>query len=103
MKTHYFDGNELLDCCNEEREVFHYTSPEGFLSIQKDEKLWFSDCQFMNDRSEYVYIKEIFQEAAKSTTHEAKYQDDFDKFAGYILGFPYSGIIPRPLPKEKRG
>lgn len=40
------------------RNVFHYTSPEGLYSILSNCSFRFTDCQFFNDRSEYVYIKE---------------------------------------------
>ena len=67
--------------------VYHYTSPEGFLSIIKNKNLWFSDIQFMNDRSEYVYIKKIFHEAAKGTEHEGN-----DGFVDYLMGSTYGKI-----------
>ena len=37
--------------------VFHYTSPEGLYSILKNRTFRFTDCQFFNDKSEYVYVK----------------------------------------------
>ncbi|MDD3138483.1 MAG: DUF2971 domain-containing protein [Lachnospiraceae bacterium] len=103
MQICYFDGDKMSAHCNEDREVYHYTSPENFLSILKYKKLWFSDSQFMNDRSEYVYIKEIFERAAKGTTHETKIGEDKNRFVDEILGFPYGGLMPKPLPKGKKG
>ena len=35
----------------------HYTSPEGMLSILQNRTLRFTDCQFFNDKLEYIYIK----------------------------------------------
>ncbi len=102
MKALYFNGKEMLEECDGSIEkIYHYTSPEGLVSIIKNKKIWFSDSQFMNDRSEYVYIKEIFEEAAKGTEHET---DDKkmknNKFLDYILGFPYEGIMPTPVCEE---
>lgn len=37
--------------------VFYYTSPEGLYSILKNRTFRFTDCQFFNDKSEYVYVK----------------------------------------------
>ena len=37
--------------------VYHYTSPEGLLSILQSRALRFTDCQFFNDKLEYIYIK----------------------------------------------
>ncbi|AHF08645.1 DUF2971 domain-containing protein [Desulfitobacterium metallireducens] len=82
-----FDGHEVKPYCETGKIVYHYTSPDSFLSVVKNKNLWFSDSQFMNDRSEYVHIKNIFKQAAKGTPH-----DDNDKFVDYLMGVPYGGI-----------
>ena len=38
-------------------EVYHYTSPEGLVSIFNNNTFRFTDCQFFNDKLEYNYIK----------------------------------------------
>ena len=38
-------------------EVYHYTSPEGLVSIFMNKTFRFTDCQFFNDKLEYNYIK----------------------------------------------
>ena len=38
-------------------EVYHYTSPEGLVSILNNKTFRFTDCQFFNDKLEYNYIK----------------------------------------------
>lgn len=83
----YFEGHEVRPRCETGQLVYHYASPDGFLSIAKHKKLWFSDSQFMNDRSEYVHIKNIFNQASKGTSHE-----DDNEFVDYIMGFPYGGF-----------
>lgn len=103
MEVRCFSGEEMLTYCKNKREVYHYTSPNSFLSIVDNKKLWFSDSQFMNDRSEYIYIKEIFEQAAKGTTHQTNQKEDKDRFIDYILGVPYGGIILKPLPKGQKG
>lgn len=68
MNKFYFYKNRIFaDDGVDKKLVYHYTSPDNFLSILKNGKLWFSDCQFMNDRSEYVYIKDVYKEAIKGT------------------------------------
>jgi hypothetical protein len=43
--------------------VYHYTSPEGIFNIIKNRTLWFTDSQFLNDKSELAYIQEPLREA----------------------------------------
>jgi len=45
----------------------------------------------MNDRSEYVHIKNVFKEAAKGTPHEEN-----EEFVDYLMGTPYGSITARP-------
>ena len=40
---------------------FHYTSPEGFLSIIKKSGLYFTDIRYFNDKSENTYIYHCFK------------------------------------------
>lgn len=44
-------------------EIYHYTSPEGLLSILANKTFRFTDCQFFNDKLEYVYIKRPLSDA----------------------------------------
>ena len=39
--------------------VYHYTSPEGFLGVLKDQKIRFTDIRYMNDRSEGIYFVKL--------------------------------------------
>ena len=49
--------------------IYHYTSPESFLSILNSGELWMSDYSYLNDASELRYglslAKECFESAAK--------------------------------------
>lgn len=40
------------------RKIYHYTSPDGLMLILKTQSLRFTDCQFLNDKSEYTNIRE---------------------------------------------
>lgn len=39
-----------------DKTIFHYTSPEAMISILSHESIRFTDCQFLNDRTEYNHI-----------------------------------------------
>lgn len=56
--------------------VYHYTSPEGILSILENKTLRFTDCQYLNDTSEFIYISEPFAKAIEKISK--KYNVIFD-------------------------
>lgn len=53
-------------------EFYHYTSPEGLMGILKTRTLYFTDCQFLNDRNERVNIN---NELSRFWSNNAKYYD----------------------------
>lgn len=64
MKDHKFN-NFFIEPCgwgtkNPITTAYHYTSPEAFLSILRDGYIRFSDIEYMNDRSEMVYVYKVF-------------------------------------------
>lgn len=67
------------------KTVYHYTSPEGTYSILKDKALRFTDCQYLNDMREFVYIREPFIEAYRKISNErGETIDNIDNFADSI-------------------
>ncbi len=46
-------------------DVYHYTDISGFISIMQNQELWASHIAFMNDKSEYLHGKELFQRQLK--------------------------------------
>lgn len=56
-KILYFNDGAIKSNTKMQNRVYHYTSPGGILSILQNDKLWFTDCQYLNDKSEYIYIK----------------------------------------------
>ena len=58
---------------NRNKTVYHYTSPEGLLAILSSPSIRFTDCQFLNDRSEYNHIhiplEAAFEEIRSSLYH----------------------------------
>ena len=73
------------------KTVYHYTTPEGVYSILKEKKLWFTDCQYLNDRNEFVYIREPFVEAyMKHCSERGESTKDVEAFADYMcMTSPY--------------
>lgn len=56
--------NPDKDSLNKGRSIitYHYTSPVGAKAILESHSIRFTDCQFLNDKSEYVHIhKPLFQ------------------------------------------
>lgn len=53
--------------------IFHYTSPAGLFSILQENSLRFTDCQFMNDVSEYIHIRKPFRIAMETLKDELSY------------------------------
>jgi hypothetical protein len=45
---------------------YHYTSPDGLKCILKESTLRFTDCQFLNDKSEFVNFNNVIVKAKKS-------------------------------------
>lgn len=57
-------GDELEEV--EDKYVYHYTSPEAFLSIIDKASVRFSDIRYMNDKSESIFIvKRLIEFAEK--------------------------------------
>lgn len=45
--------------------IFHYTSPNGFKGILENNKLWFSNIEYLNDEEELFYTYNIVLKLAK--------------------------------------
>lgn len=43
--------------------IYHYTSPDAALSILRGKKLWFTDCEYLNDPAELDYCYQLLNEA----------------------------------------
>jgi len=56
--------------------IYHYASPKGIFDIFNDEALHFTDCQYLNDKSEIIYIREPFEKAWFETCR--KHNIEFD-------------------------
>ena len=43
-------------------DFYHYTDLNGFISIMQNQEFWASHISFMNDTSEYLHGKKMFQD-----------------------------------------
>ena len=50
--------------------VYHYTSPEAFLSIVQNNSIRFSDVRYMNDKSEAIFVVKRLLEFAEKRKNE---------------------------------
>ena len=70
--------------------VYHYTSPNGILDILQSKKLRFTDCQYLNDKSEFIYFCEPFKEAwEKIEKKRIDMRDDINHVIEQFLESPY--------------
>lgn len=54
--------------------IFHYTSPNAFMSIMQNSKIWFTDSHFLNDIEEEYHIKDIIKIIIEK--YSSKYKND---------------------------
>lgn len=60
------DGKSL----NEKGRIYHYTSPNGIFGILGSRSIRFTDCQFLNDKSEYTHIKKPLEKALEEIKND---------------------------------
>ena len=51
-------------------KIYHYTSPDALLSIYNNHSIRFTDCQFLNDKFEYLYIQTPLAKALEEVLDE---------------------------------
>ncbi|WP_366924639.1 DUF2971 domain-containing protein [Metallumcola ferriviriculae] len=80
--------------------VYHYTSPDGLYAILKCNSLRFTDCQYMNDRSEFIYIKDTFLKGLKECEGKLKYKH-YDKLIELAFSNKYGEKDFNYIPPSK--
>lgn len=91
--------------------LFHYTTAEGLLGITKNDRLWASDCRYLNDVSEPRYAQSVIKEAVTNLAHTVtagsfteQILGQFWNWAEYVLNAkavtapPHLGI---PIPSSQ--
>ena len=56
----FFDPSSNGRALARDKTVYHYTSPDALRNILLTPSIRFTDCQFLNDRTEYIHILELF-------------------------------------------
>ena len=51
-RIYCFNPAEEQEGLQRDRTVYHYTSPEGLMAILNAPSVRFTDCQYMNDKTE---------------------------------------------------
>jgi len=105
--TDYFDldDKKRADAFYEPVDVnllaYHYTTPEAFLKIVENGKLWFTRSDCLNDFSEGQYILTVFKDVLEKM-HQERQDEDFEVFyknANYELGrgafHSSEGLLPK--------
>ncbi|WP_141563155.1 DUF2971 domain-containing protein [Teichococcus rhizosphaerae] len=50
---------------NSGKNVYHYTDANGLIGIMKNESLWATNVNFLNDRREFSYVRDLFEESVQ--------------------------------------
>lgn len=66
----YFNPSADIISTDIKQKIYHYTSPGGLFAILKSGTIRFTDCQFMNDKSEYTHIRAPLGQALKEVRDE---------------------------------
>jgi len=53
-----FDPSSEKETNKRDRTIFHYTSPDVLIKILSNSEIRFTDCQFLNDRTEFNHLLE---------------------------------------------
>lgn len=76
------------------RTVYHYTSPAGLMAILKTSSIRFTDCEYLNDKSEYKHIHIPLEKAFEEVRNKLYDTDLPDLIENYINDkYDYSEIV----------
>lgn len=96
-RIYCFNSAEEQEGLQRDRTVFHYTSPEGLMAILNAPSVRFTDCQYLNDKSEYTHIHiplEIAFEEVREALHDTNLCDMIQNYIGDQ--YEYQQIISDP-------
>lgn len=57
------------------KNLWHYTTLEGLLGIVRDSAVWLTDVRFLNDKREYLYASDVFDEVIAERKAKATPED----------------------------
>lgn len=107
------EKDKMIYCFNPEygqegmhrdKTVYHYTSPEGLLEILKKPCVRFTDCQYLNDKSEYTHIHIPLEAAFEDVRDELYNVELCDMIQDYISDeYEYQQFVSDPLISGLKG
>ena len=59
------------------KSLYHYTTTDSFIKIIESEKLWLTNCRFMNDSSELQYPIDITKKAINDLIIRNDFSSEF--------------------------
>ena len=63
------------DNMQDEKYMFHYTSPEALLNILENNTIRFTNCLFLNDIKEYNYAVEVISDFIENADYDAQFKE----------------------------
>ncbi|WP_019228247.1 DUF2971 domain-containing protein [Sedimentibacter sp. B4] len=86
------------------RVVYHYTSPDGLLAILKTSSIRFTDCEYLNDKSEYNHIRIPLDKAFEEVRDKLYNSDLPEMIEGYINAeYDYSELVTEKAESGLKG
>lgn len=77
---------QLHEINSEKFKIYHYTSGEGLKGIIENKELWFTNADFLNDRTEIQHTHILIDKVLDGFRSE-KNQDEIEEFKGYIHNY----------------
>lgn len=69
-KIRSFNPSTDVESSGKSATTYHYTSPSGLYSILSSNSVRFTDCQFLNDKSEYIQIRKPLSTALEQLDNQ---------------------------------
>lgn len=96
-RIYCFNPAEEQEGLQRDRTVYHYTSPEGLMAILSAPSVRFTDCQYLNDKSEYTHIHIPLEEAFEEVRDFLHDTDLCDMIQNFITDkYDYQQIVSDP-------
>lgn len=99
-----FNPSDENEGNNKNRIVYHYTSPDGLMAILKTPSIRFTDCEYLNDKSEYNHIhiplEKAFEEV-RDKLYDSKLPEMIENYIN--KEYDYSEIVTEKVELGLRG
>ncbi|WP_238861120.1 DUF2971 domain-containing protein [Clostridium sp. YIM B02569] len=79
--TMYIDDLIKVPVCTYGDKIYHYTNAEGVKGIIENKEFWATKSDFLNDKLEFQYAREVVEELCKVCIKNIEIQSTFIKYA----------------------